>query len=416
MLADAIVVSESRFFREAGAFAALRERILPELVRRREQTGRPRELDIWSAGCSTGEEAYTLAMIALETVPLPSLWTLRVLGTDLSGRNIAQAREGVYDPRRLEALPPTWSHRYVTPAPGDERVQVGAAVRKVVTFRQHNLCGDLWTIEPQDVIVCQNVLIYFRREDQLRVLNRLYDTLRPGGYLLVGATELPIVPIRRGSPRCGSAMRWPIDAPERRPGDRSGPARGAAGAASAAGAAAMWPPRGGNHVGYWRCRRARSADREFRRGSEAVLRRHPARGERHLRDAPRRAGDHRRAGEPGHDHRLGQRARSPRRAPVRRAGATDRRGVPGRRARRRARRVARPDADDGRPPRGAARRPARPATTEAASGSTTSTGCWSRSSRQSSRPSRHRPRHSTSRSTTSSSPCSRSPARRARQG
>ena len=113
-------------------------------------------------------------------------------------RNIAQAREGSYDARRLEGLPPEWHRRHILPAPAAGRVQVGPGVRLLTTFKQHNLCGDLWPIPFQDVIVCQNVLIYFRRADQLRVLNRLYDTLRPGGYLLVGATELPTVPIRPG--------------------------------------------------------------------------------------------------------------------------------------------------------------------------------------------------------------------------
>lgn len=199
ILADALVVTESRFFREEGNFRALREQILPELVRRRETTGAlRRELALWSAGCSTGEEAYTLAMIALETLPLPSIWGLHVLGSDLSGRNIGHARAGRYDARRLEDLPAAWRERYIVGEAAEQRVRVGAALRRVTSFRQHNLCGDDWPIGSQDVIVCQNVIFYFRREDQLRVLNRLYDTLRPGGYLLVGATELPTVPIRPG--------------------------------------------------------------------------------------------------------------------------------------------------------------------------------------------------------------------------
>lgn len=198
-LADLLVVTESRFLREELAFRALREQIIPELARRRETTGAPRrELTLWSAGCSTGEEAYTLAMIALETLPLPAIWEIRVLGTDLSGRNVAQARAGSYDPRRLANLPDDWRRRHVTERAGEREARMGAAVRGVTTFRQHNLCGDDWPIGAQDVIVCQNVIIYFRREDQIRVLNRLYDTLRPGGYLLVGATELPTAPLRPG--------------------------------------------------------------------------------------------------------------------------------------------------------------------------------------------------------------------------
>lgn len=196
-LADALVVNESRFFREESLFRALGDHILPQLARRRELGGGRRELAIWSAGCSAGEEAYTLAMAALESVPQPDRWTLQVLGTDLSWRNLERAREGCYEPRRLEGLPQPWFDRYVEACDGG-RARVRESVRSLTTFRQHNLCGDLWAIGPQDAIVCLNVIIYFRREDQLRVLNRLYDTLRPGGYLLVGATELPTAPIRPG--------------------------------------------------------------------------------------------------------------------------------------------------------------------------------------------------------------------------
>ena len=207
-LAEALVVNESRFFREELLFQALGEHILPQLVRRREQVGGRRELALWSAGCSTGEEAYTLAMTVLESVPLPTLWDVQVLGTDLSGDNLARAREGQYETRRLAGLPQPWFDRYVEIR--GERAWMRPAVRALTTFRRHNLCGDVWAIGPQDVIACLNVLIYFRREDQLSTLNRLYDTLRPGGYLLIGATEFPIVPIRPGvTPvRVGGALAY----------------------------------------------------------------------------------------------------------------------------------------------------------------------------------------------------------------
>jgi chemotaxis methyl-accepting protein methylase len=209
-LADALVVTESRFFREEASFRALRESILPECIAHRETGGGRRELSLWSAGCSTGEEAYTLAMIALETVPLPTIWDLHILGSDLSARNIDHAREGNYDLRRLESLPADWRTRYAEENAPARQVRMGAAVRLLTTFRQHNLCGESWPIGSQDVIVCQNVIFYFRREDQLRVLNRLYDTLRPGGALLIGATELPLVPIRTGvtPSRVGDALAY----------------------------------------------------------------------------------------------------------------------------------------------------------------------------------------------------------------
>lgn len=203
-LADLLTVNETRFCRDHGLYHVLREQILPELARRREQGPGPRRMMLWSAGCSTGDEAYTLAMTALESVPLPMLWDLRVLGTDLSPRNIAQARVGVYPAARLAALPPEWLSRY-TVAVGHAAAagagggyQMREKVRALTTFRVHNLCDDFWGVPAQDAIVCQNVLIYFRRQEQLRVLRRLYDALQPGGYLLVGATELPLEPLRPG--------------------------------------------------------------------------------------------------------------------------------------------------------------------------------------------------------------------------
>lgn len=209
-LAEALVVTESRFFREEGTFRALCDVLLPESVERRDRDGSRREIAFWSAGCSTGEEAYTLAILALETVPMPTIWDLRVLGSDLSARNIAHAREGYYDPRRLESLPVTWRERYIVEDAAGRVAQIGAPLRLLTTFRQHNLCGADWPIGAQDVICCQNVLFYFRREEQLRVLNRLYDTLRPGGALLIGATELPLVPIRAGvtPARIGDALAY----------------------------------------------------------------------------------------------------------------------------------------------------------------------------------------------------------------
>lgn len=202
-LADALIVAESRFYREPDTARALAEEILPELLRHHEVGGSGRrELALWSAGCSTGEEAYTLAMIALEAVPLATTWELRILGSDLSASNVASARAGIYDTRRLTELPTGWQERYTTPLPRANaevrRVQVAPALRLPTSFRQHNLCGEIWPIGAQDVIVCQNVLFYFRRAEQLRVLNRLYDTLRPGGTLIVGATELPTSPLRPG--------------------------------------------------------------------------------------------------------------------------------------------------------------------------------------------------------------------------
>lgn len=188
-LLDAVTVRETSFFRNGPQMEALRRHLLPDLLR--ETSGRDRPLTIWSAGCSTGEEAYTLGMLLLELAPaLVSPSTVRILGTDVSTEALRAASRATYAGRTLEALPPTLADRWTEARPGGAR-GVLDRVRRLVELRLHNLVA-----EPPpfgrgevDLVVCRNVTIYFDRETTSQVVGTFHDVLRGGGYLLLGHAE-----------------------------------------------------------------------------------------------------------------------------------------------------------------------------------------------------------------------------------
>jgi chemotaxis protein methyltransferase CheR len=186
-LVDLITVPETRFFRDPRQFALLRDQVLPELARARRAAGEPPRLRLWSAACATGEEAYSLALVALEALPG---WQVQVLATDISQRWLRIAARGRYPARRLEQVPPALRARYFEQR-GDE-FTVGPQLRAAVTFQRVNLVGEhlvLAVPPPMDVILCENVLIYLEREAIGRLATRLHSALRDDGYLLLSVSE-----------------------------------------------------------------------------------------------------------------------------------------------------------------------------------------------------------------------------------
>lgn len=186
-LVNCITTNKTDFFREAHHFEFLRDNVFP-LAR---QAGR-RRLRIWSAGCSTGEEPYTLAVCLAEAFGGERGWDLRVLATDIDTAVLAAAERGVYDEERLDPLPPALKHAYFLRGTGGNAglVSVRPEVRELVTFRQVNLIADRWPIQERfDLIFCRNVMIYFDRETQHRLLTRFAQHLAPGGYLFLGHSE-----------------------------------------------------------------------------------------------------------------------------------------------------------------------------------------------------------------------------------
>jgi chemotaxis protein methyltransferase CheR len=182
---DAVSTNETYFFREDNHFTALSRTILPELFR---AGGKIR---IWSAGCSTGEEVYTLRIVADEAARVAGLdvSTVQIVGTDISTTVIARAREGIYRDRALRLVPPQLLSRYFQPL-GDGSYQVSAEARARVEFKVHNLFVDPSPGDRISVIFCRNVMIYFDKPTQAKLVDGVFArAIHPDGYLFIGHSE-----------------------------------------------------------------------------------------------------------------------------------------------------------------------------------------------------------------------------------
>lgn len=183
--AEAITTHETYFLREEYQLQAFKSELLPELYEARRSLKR---LALWSAGCSTGEEAFTLAMLLLEA-GIPRGWDVRIFGSDLSRRVISHARRGVYGPASFRTLPERYKRTYFVPTP--EGHAITSEVRSLVHFGQLNLvdAARVSLIGRLDVIFCRNVLIYLEPTARRTVIEQFYRRLSPGGYLLLGHSE-----------------------------------------------------------------------------------------------------------------------------------------------------------------------------------------------------------------------------------
>lgn len=181
-LAGVIAIKETRFFRDPDAFA-----LVQQFVRR--HAGKLRELDMWSVGCATGEEAYSLAMAAMESMDMLGMHSyLTVTGLDISPEALGIARAGLYPARKLEDVAPGLVDKYFIRRDGE--FEVVPRVRSRVCFARGNMLElERSPALSMDVVFCQNVLVYFRRERQYRVLDALVDRLKLGGILVIGPSE-----------------------------------------------------------------------------------------------------------------------------------------------------------------------------------------------------------------------------------
>ncbi|MBI2300826.1 MAG: protein-glutamate O-methyltransferase CheR, partial [Armatimonadetes bacterium] len=190
LLADHLTVGETYFHREQAGLQALRDTILPELVAARRARGR--ELRLWSAGCCTGEEPYSIAMVLREAVPDLDQWRVTLLATDLSATFLERAAAGVYGSWSFRSVPPEVRRRWFTPTP-DRRHAVSPVVRGMVTFARHNLVEGRPRVvadgQAMDVIFCCNVLMYFTPEQAARVVGELHSSLAERGWLVVSPVE-----------------------------------------------------------------------------------------------------------------------------------------------------------------------------------------------------------------------------------
>jgi chemotaxis protein methyltransferase CheR len=179
---------ESYFFRDKGQMTLLEERILPDLIDRNRCS---RSLRLWSAGCSTGEEPYSLAILLDRVLPQRRDWTIHLIGTDINEEVLERARQAVYPHWSFRDVPTQIRDRYFLDHPDAWRLD--PQIRSMVTFRRVNLLADPFprdVIREMDLILCRNVFIYFEREAVAAVLRKYADTLKPGGYLITGHAEL----------------------------------------------------------------------------------------------------------------------------------------------------------------------------------------------------------------------------------
>lgn len=174
------------FMREETHFEYFKNTILPYL----EKTKKNRVLSIWSAGCSSGQEPYTLSMILKEYFGTKaSLWDTRILATDISQNALQSAQKAVYDAESLKNIPPAWIKKYFIPSGEAGTYTVAPVLRNNVIFRTFNLMDPIQFRLKFDVILCRNVMIYFDRQTKEALVNRFYNATSPGGYLLIGHSE-----------------------------------------------------------------------------------------------------------------------------------------------------------------------------------------------------------------------------------
>jgi chemotaxis protein methyltransferase CheR len=186
-LINAFTVNETYFYREEHQLACLSRDLLPDLIKARRPGDKIR---IWSAPCSTGEEAYSIAIWLLENWRMVDAYNVEIVGTDIDTRALEAARAGFYGERALQRLPEALRQSYFEPAKR-HRWQIIKDLRESVTFTPANLIdGQSLVGQGQfDVIFCRNVLIYFDDASRLTAAHNLFDRLAPGGYLCLGHTE-----------------------------------------------------------------------------------------------------------------------------------------------------------------------------------------------------------------------------------
>lgn len=190
---DAVTTNKTDFFREPGHFQYFTETLLPEALEERERAGqKERPFLVWSAGCSTGEEPYTLAMVLADFAEKNPGFRSTILATDLSTRVLNRAKDAIYEADRVEDVPAAMKQKYLLRSKDrtQNKVRIVPALRAQVQFQRLNLMEEAFTFaEPLDVIFCRNVIIYFDRQTQEQLINRFCRVLRPEGHLFLGHSE-----------------------------------------------------------------------------------------------------------------------------------------------------------------------------------------------------------------------------------
>lgn len=188
-LFEVVTTNETSFYRNPPQLAVFQNNVLSEVIEKQRQLG-AKKLRIWSAGCSTGEEPYTIAIILHEVLKSEiAFWDIKITANDLSEAVLASARRGVYNDYTLRTTPKEIVAKYFTPEEG--KFKLKAEVKRLVSFGQINLSDRamLKRVDRSQIVFCRNVIIYFDDEMKKNVIASFYDNLLPGGQLLIGHSE-----------------------------------------------------------------------------------------------------------------------------------------------------------------------------------------------------------------------------------
>ena len=186
-LVNQLTTNHTFFMREADHCDFLKSQVLPYL-RRKEY--RRKDLGIWCAAASTGQEPYTLAMVLVDFFGFEhGEWDTQILATDISTEALLKAAEGVYTKEQTDPLPENWKRRFLREKPGGELVEISKEIREQVIFRKFNLMDPFPFRRKMHVIFLRNVMIYFDRPTRRELIKKIYNVMEPGGYLFIGKTE-----------------------------------------------------------------------------------------------------------------------------------------------------------------------------------------------------------------------------------
>ncbi len=189
LLLDSISTNFTHFFRENHHFEYLKNQLVPQI---KDRTGRAqKKIRIWSAGCSSGEEPYSIAITLLESLGPGHDWDLKILATDISTKVLTNAQSGIYLKEKIEALPTSLTKKYFLRGENQWQnyVKVKSPLKSVVQFQRLNLMDSFSFNDPFDCIFCRNVMIYFDKKTRENLVNRLYDHLEKEGVLFIGHSE-----------------------------------------------------------------------------------------------------------------------------------------------------------------------------------------------------------------------------------
>lgn len=184
-LLERLLTQETSFFRYPAVFEAFERRVLPELHVKKFWKN-PRTLRVWSAGCASGEEPYSIAITIADSLSFADAWNVEILATDVGRLSLKHAERGVYSGRSIASVSEKQLASHFTAVEGGQ--QVKPRLRKMISFTQMNLASPVY-VGRMDLIFCMNVLIYFTEERRRGLVQRFFDALEPGGYLFLGHSE-----------------------------------------------------------------------------------------------------------------------------------------------------------------------------------------------------------------------------------